>query len=58
MWETLRSEGLHKAAGTQFEMTFIGIQQATVAQWVALRPLFTVYSGEKGYDGVGRRRKA
>ena len=41
-WETPGAEGVWEAAVTQSEMTYIGIQQATVAQWVALRPIFEV----------------
>ena len=37
-------------------MTYIGIRQATLAQWVALRPIFEVCTGEKGYEGGGLRR--
>ena len=39
-------------------MTYIGIQQATVAQWVALQPIFEVWSGETGYEGGGHSREA
>ena len=38
-------------------MTYIGRRQATVAQWVALRPLFEVCAREKGYEGGGNRRE-
>ena len=37
---------------------YIEQQQATVAQWVALHPLFEVCARETGYEGGGRRRKA
>ena len=37
----------------QSEMTYIGIRQATMAQWVALRPLFEVCAGGKGYKRGG-----
>ena len=36
---------------------YIEKQQATVAQWVALHPLFEVCARETGYEGGGRRRK-
>ena len=39
------------------EMTYIEIRQANVAQWVALRPIFEVCAGEKGYKGGRRRRE-
>ena len=35
-------------------VTYIGRRQETVAQWVALRPLFEVCTREKGYEGVGK----
>ena len=46
--ETPGSEVVKEAAGTQSEMTYIGRRQATVAHWMALRPIFEVCSGEKG----------
>ena len=58
MWETPRAEVVWEAAGMQSDMTYIGRRQATMAQWVALRPLFKVCTREKGYKGGGRRRKA
>ena len=48
--------GVRELAGTQSAMTYIGRRQGTVAQWVALRPIFEVYTGEKGYEGGGIRR--
>ena len=39
-------------------MTYTGIRQATVAQWVALRLIFEVCVGKKGYKGGGNRRDA
>ena len=47
---------MREATGLQSEMTYIGRWQVTVAQWVALRPLFEVCAREKGYGGGGRRR--
>ena len=29
-----------------------------MAQWVAVRPIFEVFSEEKGYEGGGCRREA
>ena len=55
-WDTPGAEGVREAAGTQSTRTCIGIQQATVAHWVALRPLFGVCARETGYKGGGRRR--
>ena len=39
-------------------VTYIGLRQATVAQWVEFRPIFEVCEGEKGYEGSGSRREA
>ena len=47
---------MREAAGTQLAMTYIGRRKATVAQWVALRPLLEVCAREKGYEGGGCRR--
>ena len=41
-WETPGAEGVWEAAGTLSARTYIGIRQATVAQWVALCTLFEV----------------
>ena len=57
-WKTPGVEVLRGKAVTQLEITYIGILQATVAQWVALRPIFEVCAGENGYDGGGLRREA
>ena len=42
---------VREAAGTQLAMTHIGRRQGTVAQWVAMRPIFEVCAGEKGKEG-------
>ena len=54
--ETSGVEGVQEAAGTHSAMTYIGIRQATLSQWVALHPLFEVCARYKGYEGGGRRR--
>ena len=56
-WEMPGAEGIREAAGTWSERTYIERRQETVAQWVALRPLFQVCAKETGYEGGGRRRK-
>ena len=55
-WEISGAEGVREASGTQLVMTYIERRQATMAQQVALHPLFEVCSGGKGYEGGGRRR--
>ena len=57
-WDNPRAEVVREAAGTQISMTYIGRQQATVAKCVALRPIFEVFTGEKGYEMIGLRREA
>ena len=42
----------------QSTVTYIGRKQATVAQCVALRPLFEVCERGEWYEGGGRRREA
>ena len=49
---------MREAAGTQSSMIYIGRRQATVAQWIALRPIFEVFAGEIGYKWGGFRREA
>ena len=40
--ETPGAEAVQEAAGNNLAMKYIGIRQETVAQWVALRPIFKV----------------
>ena len=49
---------MQEVAGNQSEMNYIWKRQGTVAHWVALRPIFDVCAGEKGYEGGGSRRDA
>ena len=57
-WETPRAEGVREAEGMQTDMTYIRRWQETVAQWVALHPLFEVFARDKGYEGGGLRRES
>ena len=54
----LNMEVVQEAAVTQLEMAYIWRRQATVSQWVELRPIFEVCAGEKVYEGGGRSREA
>ena len=45
------AEAVQEAAVTHSAMICIWRQQATVVQWVALRLIFEVCTGEKGYEG-------
>ena len=51
-------EVAQEAAGTQSAMNYIARRQGTVSQWAALRPIFEVCAGEKGYEGGGSNRDA
>ena len=55
-WETPGAEVIREAAETQSDRIYIEQRQATMAQWVALRPLFGVYTRDTGYE-VGKRRR-
>ena len=56
-WETPGAEVTREGLGNQSESIYIEQQQATVAQWVALRPLFEVCARETGYEGGEWRRE-
>ena len=56
-WKTPGAEDIREAAGNESAGIYVERQQTTVAQWVALRPLFEVCARETGYEGGGRRRK-
>ena len=56
-WEAPGVEGIREALGTESDRIYIEQRQATMAQWVSLRPLFEVCTRETGYEGGGRRRK-
>ena len=56
--ETHDAEGVQEAAGEKLASIYIERQQATVAQWVALRPLFEVFAMDTGYEGGSSRREA
>ena len=51
-------EVVQEVATNKLEMTYIGRRKETVAQRVALRQILEVCTGEKGYNGGGRRREA
>ena len=57
-WETPGEEVVRKAAVSQSEMTYIGRRQATVAQGVALRPIFELCTCEKGCKRRGFSNEA
>ena len=55
-WVTPKAEVMWEVTGTQSTMTYMGIIQGTVAQYVALRPIFEVCARETGDDVGGHRR--
>ena len=57
-WDMDRVEVVHEVEITQLATNYIGIWQETVAQWVALQPIFEVCAGKTGYWGGGHRREA
>ena len=56
-WETPGVESIQEASGTQSDRIYIEQQKATVAQWVALCPLFELCTRYTGYEVGERRRK-
>ena len=43
-----------QAAGTKHLWGYINRRQETVAEWVALQPMFKVYAKDTGYEGGGK----
>ena len=56
-WQKVALDKVLREGGTQPLQTYIGRRQATVAEWVALRPIFEVCAKETGYEGGGRLRE-
>ena len=52
-WHKAALDIVLQGAGTQPILTYIGRRQATVAEWVALRPNFELGAKETGYKGGG-----
>ena len=57
-WVNPKAEVVWEATGSQLSMTYIGIIQGMVAQWVVLRAIFEVCTRETVYDGGGNKRYA
>ena len=53
-WRQVTAETVLHGAGTQPIRTYVDMQQAAVAEWVALRPIFDVCTRKTGYEGGGR----
>ena len=55
--DTCQKEGAErvlKATGTKPLWEYIERRQATVAEWIALRPIFEVCAKETGFEGRGK----
>ena len=50
----MSAEKVLEKAGTQSLGNYIDRRQATVAEWVALRPILEIYNRDTGYEGGGR----
>ena len=55
-WRKVTAETFLQGAGTQPLQTYVDMIQATVVEWVALRPVFDVCVRGTGYEGGGRLR--
>ena len=55
-WETPAAEEVLRTEGMQLAAKYIGLQQATVVQWVALRALPGFCVREKFYQVGGRKQ--
>ena len=53
-WRKLAADKVLQGAGTQPLQTYLDRRYATVAEWVALRPIFDVRARERGYEGGGK----
>ena len=52
-WRSAAADRILREAGTQTLGTYIDKRQATVTEWVALRPTIDIYNRETGYRGGG-----
>ena len=53
-WKQVTAKKIFQGAGTQTFQAYVGRIQATVAEWVYLRPIFGVCARDTSYDGGGR----
>ena len=52
-WRQVKSEAVLQGAETQTLMTYMDRRQATVAEFMAIRPIFDVCERYMGYKGGG-----
>ena len=50
LWRKVEAEKVLHRTGKQPLQTYLDKRQATVAEWVDLRPIFNVYTRETGYN--------
>ena len=57
-WVMMTGDGktVFQGEGTHPLWTYVDRRQATVAEWVALRPILGVFARDIGYEGGGRLR--
>ena len=55
-WRKAAANKVLRGAETQLIQTYLDRRQVTVADWVALRPIFGVCARETGYVGGGKLR--
>ena len=48
-WQKVTAEKVLQGEGTQPLQTYLGRRQATMAGWVALRPIFELFTRDTGY---------
>ena len=53
-WQTEGADRVLQATGTKPLWEYIERRQATVAEWIALRPIFEVCAKETGFEGRGK----
>ena len=56
LWRKAATNKVIQGAETQPLQTYLDRMQATVAKWVALRPIFDICVRETGYEGGGKLR--
>ena len=56
LWRKAAAKKVPQGAGAQPLRTYLDRRQATVAEWVVLRPIFGVHARKTGYEGRGKLR--
>ena len=53
-WQKEGADRVLQATGTKPLWEYIERRQATVAEWIALRPIFEVCAKDTGFEGRGK----